>query len=120
MSKLTEYLKLIPAGIDNLPAVVEGIRNNVKLENGTLTQDEEDEIIRRRLICSTCPFMSLNAVAAGTYKTNRTDAHCTMCGCPIKTKTASLASDCGIATYNARNLDNQLQLKWEKYKPNEN
>ena len=117
MSKLTEYISLIPDGLKNLPAVITGIRNNIKLELGELSQEEEDEIIRRRLICQACPFMSTNAVKNGTYTTAREDEHCTMCGCPIKTKTANLNTNCGIETYNARNLDNQLQLKWEKYKP---
>ena len=119
MSKLTEYLSLIPDGVKNLSGVVDGIRNDIKLKNGTLPQDQEDEIVRRRLICATCPFMSANAVKAGTYSTSRKDEHCTMCGCPTDTKTASLLANCGIETYNIKNPNNKLPLKWEKYKPNE-
>lgn len=117
MSKLTEYLKLLPAGAKNIGAVVEGLRNSIKLEYGTIPQEHEDEIIRRRLICSECPFMSVNAVKAGTYTTKRNDEHCSLCGCPIKTKTSSLQANCGIETYNKNNPNNQLPLKWVAYKP---
>lgn len=117
MSKLTEYLKLLPAGINNINAVVEGLRNNVKLEHGLLPPDEQDEIIRRRLICSTCPFMSTNAVANGVYTTKRTDEHCMLCGCPIVTKTSSLRSNCGIEAFNNKNPQTPLPLNWEAYKP---
>lgn len=116
MSKLSEYLALIPAGLHNISGVVDGLRNQLKLELGTIPQEDEDEIIRRRLICSTCPFMSVNAVRAKTYSTSRNDEHCTQCGCPILTKTASLQSNCGIENYNMQNPNNPLPLKWEKFK----
>lgn len=116
MSKLTEYLALIPDGLKNLGGVVEGFRNQIKMELGTIPKEDEDEIIRRRLICSTCPFMSVNAIRNGIYTTQRTDKHCTMCGCPLETRTASLQSECGIANYNMQNPNNQLPLKWEKFK----
>lgn len=116
MSKLTEYIALIPNGIKNLNSVVDGLRNQLKMELGTLPQEDEDEIIRRRLICNDCPFMSINALKAGTYTTKRTDVHCSMCGCPLSTKTSSLQSECGIANYNIQNPNNPLPLKWEKFK----
>lgn len=119
MSKLSEYLALVPEGLKNIDGVLNGLKNNLKLELGNIPIEHEEEILRRRLICSTCPFMSKNAVAAGTYVTARTDEHCIMCGCPIKTKTSSLYANCGIETYNIKNPDNQIPLKWEKYKPND-
>lgn len=116
MSKLSEYLALIPGGIKNLGSVVEGFRNQIKMEYGNIPKEDEDEIVRRRLICSSCPFMSTNAIKAGTYFTKRTDEHCTACGCPLATRTASLSSPCGLDSYNRLNPNNQLPLKWDKFK----
>lgn len=114
MSKLTEYLKLIPKGIKNLDKIIEGHRNNIKLENGDLSDEVVDIIIGRRLICSQCPFFSENAVKYGFYKTDRTDKHCTQCGCPTDPKTASLSSNCGIEEHNNRHPDMQIPLRWTK------
>lgn len=116
MSKLGEYLKLIPRGIANIEKVVEGHINNVLLEYGSLPEAEREEIIKRRVICAGCPYMSVNAKEKG-YKSERVDEHCTMCGCPIEPKTASLDSNCGIEHYNKKNPNNRLPLKWTKFDP---
>lgn len=116
MSKLLEYIKLIPRGIKNLDKVVEGLTNQVRIELGTIPQDDLEIIVGRRLICGECPYLSTNAVKLGLYTTDRTDEHCTHCGCPISTRTASLDSDCGIEVYNKDNPDSPLKLKWEKVK----
>lgn len=116
MSKLTEYIKLLPKGIKNLPKIIEGLRNQAKIELGTLPEDELEVIIGRRLICSTCPFNSVNATKAGVYASSRDDVHCTMCGCPIDVKTASLLANCGIEDYNLKNKNNPLPLKWTNVK----
>jgi hypothetical protein len=101
-----------------------------------LPEDAQQEIVRRRLICSTCPLNSSNAVANG-YKTDRFDEHCTMCGCTITRKTSSLSSNCGIDCCNPHpeedcsckpkglkeyNIKNKITLepKWRKFKTNEN
>lgn len=119
MSALTEYLKLLPRGIKNIDQVVEGLRNAAKLENGTLSEEKVDIIVARRLICSQCPFNSVNATKLGAYASKRIDVHCIHCGCPISTKTASLLSNCGIETFNEENPNNQIPLKWEKIKQDE-
>jgi hypothetical protein len=93
------------------------------MEDGKLPEDEVEEIVRRRLICNICPYSSSNAVTnpALNYKTSRVDEHCIMCGCPIKKKTASLSSNCGIEKFNENNPKQILPLKWESYtKPTEN
>lgn len=97
--------------------------NNVKLEYGSLTEEEQKEIIKRRLICESCPFMSSNAVAnpALNYKTDRFDEHCIHCKCNIKLKTADLESNCGIEAYNYDHPDTPMKLKWETFeKPKQN
>ena len=116
MGRLSEYIQMVGAGIKNIDKVAEGLLNVVKDEFGTLPEDEQEEIARRRLICSTCPFSSSNAVGLGIYKTQRVDEHCIHCHCPIVTKTASLHSNCGIENYNVRNPNNRMELKWEAYK----
>jgi hypothetical protein len=120
MSKISEYLQLIPDGIRNIDKVAEGIKNSVLLELGTLDEQSLNIIIERRKICAVCPYLSENAKKAGWYTTAREEEHCTMCGCPIKTKTASLASNCGIEVFNA-NLKpgaSPLQLRWIKTNQN--
>jgi hypothetical protein len=116
MSKLTEYLKLIPSGVKNLPQIVEALTNQVKIELGTIPQEDLEVIVGRRAICKTCPFMSVNAQHLGVYTTSRTDEHCIHCGCPTSTRTASLDSNCGIEDFNLENPDTPLNLKWEKTK----
>lgn len=124
MSKFSEYLSLIPKGLKNPEALIEGWANEIKLQFGTLREDEREEILRRRVICNTCPFNSINAKASPeykelygvNYKTNREDLHCAHCSCPVASKTASLTSDCGITSYNAIHQDKQIDLKWKVYK----
>jgi len=113
MSKLTEYIKMFIEGTKSPMAVAEGIINATRMEYGLLPKEEQDEIIRRRLICASCPMMSKNRE---NYKTSRTEQHCTLCSCPILTKTASLDSSCGAKTYNERHPEDIKPILWEKYK----
>lgn len=122
MSKLSEYLALVPRGIKNLPQILEAVTNQVQMEMGTLPKESKDIIIGRRLICATCPYMSRNAVKGyeidgktDVYKTDRDDDHCIWCGCPIASRTASLEMNCGIQNYNyEKKVD--LPLKWKEHK----
>lgn len=120
MSKLVEYLKLLPRGLANADKVLEGLWNEVKSLNGSLPEDEQQEILRRRLICKSCPFYSLNAntseeyfnVFNKHYNTDRVDSHCSVCGCNEQMKTSSLESDCGIKQSEETK---ELDFKWTKY-----
>lgn len=120
MSKFTEYIQMVKNGIPNIDKLAEGVLNQVKMEFNTLSQPEQEEITRRRLICAACPLMSVNAVKNGTYTTDRKDAHCTICKCPITTRTASLSSDCGIEYFNRLNPNSPMELKWTTYKKTDN
>jgi hypothetical protein len=121
MSIYTEYLKLVPRGLKNIDGVIEGIKNNIKLNNGSLPEDLQEEILKRRLICQYCPFMSENAKTSKEYfelfnehyNSQRTDEHCSICGCPLSTRTASLSSNCGLEHYNNTH-ENKIELKWQK------
>ncbi len=119
MSKLSEYLALIPRGMKNIPQLLEAVSNQAKMELGTLSKDKLEVIIGRRMICVTCPYMSKNAVngyeiegKTHFYKTDRDDSHCIWCGCPINSKTASLDSKCGLHDYNIENGKNE-PIKWD-------
>lgn len=112
MSKLSEYLKLIPKGINNVPQIFSGVMNQARIEFGTISKEKLDIIVGRRMICKTCPFMSENAVKSGIYKTDRNDEHCMYCSCPTSTRTASLESNCGIEVYNYENPESPMDLKW--------
>ena len=121
MTAIGEYLKLIPKALPNTIEIVKAVSNCVQMKYGTLPEKEKEEIIRRRLICHTCPFMSKNTASeykelvGKEYITNRTDEHCSFCGCGIQTRTAALNSTCGISSWNSSH-ENQLSLKWDKFK----
>lgn len=116
MSKITEYIKLLPRVISNIDTIAQGFINDVKLEHGMLPQDEQEVIAGRRLICSECPYNSTKAKELGLYNTQRTDYHCSLCGCLISKKTACLDCNCGIEVHNQQNPNNPMPLKWEKIK----
>jgi hypothetical protein len=123
MSKLTEYIRLVPKGIPNVGNIIKGIINNVELKYGLLSKDQKDEIIRRRIICYGCPYNDINAKESkeyfdliGThYSSDRSDRHCSFCGCPINIRTSSLECDCGIEAWNSEHSDKNIDLKWKRY-----
>jgi hypothetical protein len=122
-NKYLEYLKLIPKGILNISSIIEGIINNVELNNESLSEELKSEIIRRRCICIGCPFNSKNATTSSeyfelynsNYTTDRNDEHCCFCGCPIDIRTGSLSTNCGIEEWNEENKNVQMKLKWSMY-----
>ena len=68
MNKYLEYIKLLPKGLANIDKVFEGIVNETKLKYKTLSEDQQAEIIRRRVICQACPLNSINALESKEYK----------------------------------------------------
>lgn len=124
MSKLTDYLKLIPKALGNPQQVIEGWINAAKLENGSLKEDEIEEIVRRRAICQGCPLLSVNVRKDPTeyerlmgeeFTDKRTEDFCSMCGCPSEKMTASFSKKCGLDYYNINHPDNKQELKWTSY-----
>lgn len=133
MSKLTEYLKLIPLALGNPKNIAQGWLTEAKLQLKSigvdmLSEDEEAEIVRRRTICQTCPLNSINAKTSEEYKklygvnyeNPRADFHCAICSCFIVSKTSSFNSACGLENYNAKNPNNKQPLKWDVYIKKEN
>lgn len=112
MNKLLELIKLLPEGIKNPRDVLEGHINAVRLTNGSLPEDEQEEIIRRRLICSTCPQSSKNKEGARKKGFD----YCTLCSCPLEAKTAALGASCGALIYNERHPEDPQPVLWGPYK----
>lgn len=110
MGKLTEIIKLLPKGLANIDNVINGYITNIKLETGNLNENVAELILKRRLICGNCEYMSENAKANG-YESERTP-HCTLCMCPIKQKTAVINEICGIAYWNSQHPEEQKEIKW--------
>lgn len=127
-NQFLEYVKLVPKVIKNRDAFIQGITNNVRLNMGLLPEDQQDEVIKRRVICNTCPYNSENAKDSEEYKelydrnyiTDRLDLHCAHCGCNIEFKTAALDENCGNTYWNTLHPEKPLELLWETYKPNTN
>lgn len=125
MSKISELLNLIPLGFKNREGIIEGISNSVKMSFGSLSQDEQDEILRRRVICETCPLMSKNVLehqeeyiklTGGSLTTSRTDNFCSLCSCNIDLKTSSLTGNCGAKSFNEEGKGKQLaEVRWTEY-----
>lgn len=112
MNKWFELLKLIPEGLKNPTLVIEGHINAVKAKHSLLPEDEQEEIVRRRLLCASCPFSSQNREGA---KQKGFD-YCTLCSCPLETKTAALGATCGAQIYNERHPEDQKPILWTAYK----
>jgi len=121
MSKLSEFLALIPKALSNPDKILEGAMNEVKSLYGYLPQDQQDEILRRRLICRACPFYSLNATTSQEYKdfygkhyeTNRKSKHCAICSCEENLKTSCLTCKCGISADDK--LNEKYPIRWDAY-----
>ena len=125
MSLLSEYIELAKRGLPNIDKIMEGLWNETKSLYGSLPEDEQEEIIRRKLICRDCPLYSLNVLKDDSeyrrlydkgHESERKGRFCTICGCPENTKTSSLSSDCGLTEYNKEHPENIQVLKWTKYK----
>lgn len=122
MGTLLEYGRLLLHGIKEPDKVIQGWINDAMLESKLLKEDDIKVILQRRAICETCPFMSKNAKTSEEYKaltgenysTTRKADHCSFCGCPVKQRTASLTSECGVSHWNNMNPDKKIDLKWNK------
>lgn len=119
INKLIEYAKLVPEVLSNPAKIVEGVMNAALYDAGKLPQEEVAEIERRRALCAGCPYMSTNAMKnpAINYQTERNEAHCILCKCDIRLKTAALSAECGAAIYNKKYTTHLLPILWGPYKP---
>jgi len=88
MSKLSEYAALIPKGLPNSIQIIKALTNEVKLKYDKLPDSQKKEIIRRRFICSVCPFNSKNATTSQEYKSLTGTNYKTKKGTGRKSKTS--------------------------------
>ena len=77
MSKVDEYLALIPKGLKKFPELLDGVKNQALMDLNMMPKEKAFIILDRRNICKKCPYMSKNAVNGFTienhtskYKTN--------------------------------------------------
>lgn len=103
-------INLLKKAWENKEHIIHGFLNAVKNELGHLPEEQQKVIAERRVICSGCPYNSVNAKKDKTYVSNRLDEHCILCTCNIFAKTACLECNCGIETLNNENIE----LKWKK------
>lgn len=123
-----EYLKMVKDGIKNGDKIIEALKTSALLKNGNqghvITDEAIAEILRRKEICSNCPFNSRNAKVERNYTSSLPFEHCTLCKCRIgydDSKEYCLSCNCGIEEWNRRNPDKTPQLlKWTSFKSNKN
>jgi hypothetical protein len=122
MNPFADYIKLLKQGVKNTDKIVEGISMKTLKEFNLLNDEDKHTISDRMDKCIDCPYNSRNAKVSTEYlalynkpyTTGRADFHCSLCGCLIELKTASLSSNCGIETWNERNPTKEMELKWTK------
>ncbi|XAI97421.1 hypothetical protein [Leptolyngbya phage Lbo-JY46] len=112
LESLKAYIKLLPTAVKNADQIAEGLWN--KLNSQGLNDVEKEVIIKRALICESCPYNSKN-VTDPEIKSERPDDHCIHCGCNIDLKIHCLSCRCGIEVYNAKNPENKIEVKWQPY-----
>ena len=111
-------------GMKDISKVTEGISNSVLNSFNLLDEDKQDIIAERYETCLNCPFNSEKAASSKEYKdltgkhykTERTELHCSLCGCVAKFKVAALSSNCGAELWNAQHPQNpelHVPLKWK-------
>lgn len=84
----------------SLKQIFEGWRNHISPPQ-YLKEKVEEVSSERMSICRACPFNSINAKAAGTYKSFRKDEHCIECGCTLAAKTKCLSCECPLKKWAA-------------------
>jgi len=125
--KLKEFIDLAKEGLPHIDKIAEGYLNNVKEKYNLLTEEQAEEIVRRKLICEQCPFFSLNAFKDDNEyvkltgepfnkETRQNERFCGVCGCPENIRTYSLSANCGLESYNEEHPENKQILKWESFK----
>ena len=100
--------------------VMEGMSNKIAKDFKLLSVEKQNIIADRMDVCLNCPYNSRNAKTSDEYRelvgraydSERPELHCSLCGCFIEAKTASLSSNCGIEAWNGNNPTRVLELKW--------
>jgi hypothetical protein len=121
---ISEYLTFVKNGIKNGDKIIEAIRVSAQMKDGNpiITEEAIAEIMKRKAICASCPFNSLNAKKERNYEDPaplKDVTHCTLCQCRIGTdngKEYCLSCQCGMSEWNRRNPELQpMELKWTAF-----
>lgn len=126
MSLVKDYLKIVQAGIRNGDKIIEGLVVASQVKNNNIEPEALAEILKRKDICASCPFNSVNAARDNGYESSVPYQHCTLCICRIggeDTKEYCLSCNCGINELNKRNAKNgiaPLPLKWKAFETTSN
>lgn len=116
MSILKDYLTAVKNAIKNKDKIIEAIRISSMVKNGTASDEQVAEILKRKDICAACPFNSNNAKEHGFKPLNLPYQHCIHCSCRIggdDTKEYCLSCNCGLTEWNKKNPNVQIPLKWK-------
>lgn len=119
MNSISDYLKLVKAGIQNGDKIISALAVAAQVKNGRISAEALAEILRRKDICSSCPFNSKNVTdksllnPAVTFK-----EYCVHCLCRLggnNSKEYCLKCTCGISEYNKKHPETPMELKWEPF-----
>ncbi len=127
MFAIKETIESILKGIPNSHHILNSLVTQVKGKYGYLSEPEQEEIVRRKLICHSCPLYSLNVRKDDTeykrlfnkpFETEKKESSkfCSVCGCQEEMKVSSLSSSCGLSSYNEEFPNNKQPLKWAAFK----
>lgn len=110
----------IKNAVNNLDLVANGLVNKAKDKLGVLDENIKTEADYRIAVCNMCPYGDKRAIAAGWYTpaADRTDDHCSLCGCNREWKSLAEDAVCGVHDYN-KNNPNVVPLfdMWEFFRP---
>lgn len=121
MQKMKDYLKVVKNGIANSDKIIEAmwVSAQIKNEGSSISEEAIAEIMKRKEICSTCPYNSKNAAAHGMKALDVSFQHCILCTCRIggdDSKEYCLSCQCGISELNRQNPDKPpVPLKWSAF-----
>lgn len=104
----------------NAPNILRGVINH-ELDNFGFMSETRKQIIEDRLAtCGDCPYANTNigTDALPESSKERTDFHCTLCGCTLKYKTASFGEECPVKKWRSWTEEEieKLELENEKQK----
>jgi hypothetical protein len=118
---LSEYLVAVRNGIQNGDKIIEGLMIAAQVRNKEISDEALAEILRRKDICSSCPFNSKNAKEAKTYNSSLPYEHCILCSCRIgydDSKEYCLSCNCGVTVWNKNHPDKKMEVKWTAFENN--
>jgi len=125
LKTIKDYTEVVVNGIKNGDKIIETLIISAKIKNETISTEALAEILRRRDICLSCPFNSINATKDGSYVTTLNFEHCVLCKCRLGKgdtedvwgKEACLDCKCGAEAFNKINPHlPPVEVRWTEFK----